>query len=125
MVIGEADVLEDVWCFRWKTRVVDGIEGDGEDILQHFCLGHLAIADHRVALESGVEPHSHLPHLIDADHLLVDWEVAHYFAQLPESIDADIQEVDHIRERHVFDVGQPQRHGLDDHLLCISRELLD
>lgn len=125
LVVREADVLQDVWCLSREAIVIDGIEDYSEDILQHLCLGHFAIAYDCVTLEGRVEPYPHLACLIDADHLLIHWKEADYLAQLPKSTDTDIQQVDHIRIRHILHIRQPQRHWLNDHLLCISRWLLD
>lgn len=125
MVIWEANILQDVWCLAWKAFVVDGIEGYGEDVLQHLRLCHLPIAYDCVALEGRIEPYPHLACLIDADHLLIHWKKADHLAQLSESTDADIQQVDHIRIRHILHVGQSQRHWFNDHFLCISQSLLD
>lgn len=100
--------------------MIDGIEYNREDILQHFRLGHFPVAHYVAALEGRAEPDSHLACLVDTNHLLVHWKVAHHFTQLRKSIDADVQEVDHIGKRHVLDIGQPQRHWLNEHFLCIS-----
>lgn len=120
MIIGKANVLQYVWCFTWEAVMIDGIEHNAEDILQHFSLSHSAVAYHAAALEGRVQPHSYLTCFVYADHLLIYWKVAHHFAQLRKSIDANVKEVDHIGERHVLDIGQSQRHWLNEHFLWIS-----
>lgn len=125
MGVREANILQNVWYLSREAVVINGVEGNGEDVLEHLGLCHLAIADDYIALEGRIEPYPHLACLIDADHLLINWKEADHLAQLPEPVDADIQQVDHIRVRHILNVGQSQRHWFDDHSLCISRWLLD